>query len=898
LINIDSHRLIMTTAIAAVCLVAWLIYTIETNSRVLIVAAEAVTNVINRKRQATAEMNSAARERSLIVLRMFHEQDIFIKDEMSMQIRNEASRMSKAIAKFRAAQQTNKQKDLFSAVVSQMQSTAPKVLEVSDLLIEEKNGHARVLLFNFVLPNQDAILNLLHLLDNLVDEEGKKNSQSLQQALSANRELIISLVALFVFFTGCIFFLVQKGYARREREIQLQGEKLQESNAINQSILDTAPDAILSINQKGIIRRVNNAALKLSGFKSDALLDSNIIILSLSKKEIILTTAQILQCQQPEEITLLDSQGNKIPILLTVSNTGIEGDLEFTCVFHDLREIKVAQAEITIQKEVMDKHSLVSISDIKGNITYANDRFCNVSGYSRDELIGANHKRLNSHYHPKDFWREMYLTTAKGNPWHGEVQNKAKDGHTYWVNTTIVPLFDEDSKHCGYSSIRTDITKLKALEAELRHQASHDVLTKLANRAQFEERLERYIVKSKTSNLVGAILFIDLDRFKPVNDTAGHMAGDLLLRQISVVLSSHIRARDTVSRFGGDEFAVLLEECPPKKAEKIAETMRQEVDDFVFVHGGVSFNVSLSIGVAGINALTDDLKTAINTADNACQIAKNEGRNRVHVSPMDKSELKEHVETIAWLPKINKALASNSFELHAQKIMKIGDQSTSIHCEILIRLLNEDGTIVPPNVFIPPAERYDMMQKIDYWVLKKAFSVLKQGFSYSINLSGNTVTDDNLAGYIEALHEMYEVDPKTITFEITETAAIQNFDKTKELIRRLKCRGFRFSLDDFGSGLSSFAYLKNLPVDYLKIDGIFVKDIAIDKISYAMVKSINDVGHSMGLETIAEFVEDENILKKLEEIGVDYAQGYHIHKPQLLERIGEMADIVPIAVLN
>ncbi|SFC99124.1 sensor domain-containing protein [Pseudoalteromonas denitrificans] len=446
----------------------------------------------------------------------------------------------------------------------------------------------------------------------------------------------------------------------------------------------------------------------------------------------------------------------------------------------------------------------------------------------------------------------------------------------YTVNIKIRELFN------GALVIIEDITTQAKLEKQLRYQASHDSLTNLGNRQDFEDCVETYIYKAVEHNLPGAVIFIDLDRFKPINDIAGHAAGDEVLKRVAIIFLSHIRERDIVARIGGDEFAILLADCPLQMAEKIAESMRKAIDEMVFIYDDNSFKIGMSAGISCINKENDRLSNIINSADNACQIAKNNGRNQIHVASVNAQEYQQHKQQVAWLPKITKALQQNQFRLFIQEISSLKENQTVKHFEILIRLLNEDGTYTAPGIFIPPAERYDLMPQIDRWVIECAFTQIDKNLCYSINLSGLSTSDSSLASYIESLQKIYQIKAANITFEITETAAIQNIDNCLYLINKLKSKGFQFSLDDFGSGLSSFSYLKNLNIDFLKIDGSFVKEIVNDPASYAMVKSINEVGHAMNLKTIAEFVENKEIYLKLKEIGVDYAQGYFIDKPSIL----------------
>lgn len=460
----------------------------------------------------------------------------------------------------------------------------------------------------------------------------------------------------------------------------------------------------------------------------------------------------------------------------------------------------------------------------------------------------------------------------------GEFNHDLRDIYSgpFIINIKIRRLFN------GSLIILEDVTTQHKLESRLRHQASHDSLTELANRQKFEQRLTKYIIKACQHKLPGAVIFIDLDRFKTVNDTAGHAAGDKLLQSVSTILHDNVRERDLVARLGGDEFAVLLEDCPLDMATKIGEAMRYDVEKFVFHHGDYAFNIGISAGIAAIDGHDDKLSTIINAADNACQIAKDEGRNRVHTVLPGAGEYEKHKRAVDWALKIKKALADNSFVLYSQEIYSVGKPLDTRCFEILLRLRNEDGSIVEPGVFIPTAERYDLMPQIDHWVLESSFASINPEYCYAINLSGQSVTDESLGDFILELQKKYKINPSHIILEITETAAIRNINQCSQLIKLLTDKGFRFSLDDFGAGLSSFSYLKNIPVHYLKIDGSFIKDIATEPTSYAIVKAINKVGHAMNLETVAECVENEAILHKVKELGVDFAQGYHLHKPELL----------------
>jgi len=435
----------------------------------------------------------------------------------------------------------------------------------------------------------------------------------------------------------------------------------------------------------------------------------------------------------------------------------------------------------------------------------------------------------------------------------------------------------------GTLFIIEDYTKQAKLEEELEYKAHYDELTQLLKRPEFEERVQRFKERNANKEMIGAIVFIDLDRFKPVNDTAGHKAGDALLQAVVAIMNNCIRERDTLARVGGDEFVILLENCPLNRAIAITEKIRKEIDEFVFIWENQTFNIGISAGISEITNELSCVLDAINIADQACLIAKQEGRNRVHVADKEQQSNKNYKKEIAWINVINKALKEDDFILYKQEIHALNSFNNTSHYELLLRLKDENGDILSPAAFMPAAERYELMYKIDEWVITNAFKKIKKNTQYSINLSGQTMSSPDFSDFIIKLEKKYKINPSQIVFEITETMAIKHLKNMRLLVENLQQRGYSFSLDDFGTGLSSYEYLKTMPVSYLKIDGVFTKEIVKDKVSYAMVKSINEIGHVMGLKTIAEFTENKEILDTLKEIGVDYAQGYFIHKPDALE---------------
>ena len=444
-----------------------------------------------------------------------------------------------------------------------------------------------------------------------------------------------------------------------------------------------------------------------------------------------------------------------------------------------------------------------------------------------------------------------------------------------------------------------DNTEAHLLSEQLSYQARHDALTGLCNRYAFEQRLQQVIASAGEQNADHALCYLDLDQFKVVNDTCGHVAGDALLRQLARVLQAQVRKQDTLARLGGDEFGVLIEHCAsPEAAQQVAQTLCKAVSEFRFVWNDLSFPVSISIGMVALNAASESFSEALSAADRACYAAKDAGRNRVHCYTEDDAELTHRHGQMQWVARINHALEQNRFRLAFQTIAPTLRPSDGRHYELLLRMEDDAGRLAPPGEFLPAAERYHLAGRLDYWVVNAALDWLLANPRHvddlslcSINLSGQSLGDERLlACLVERLKEQPRL-PGKLCFEITETAAIANLGHAVRFIDRLKGLGCRFALDDFGSGLSSFAYLKNLPVDFLKIDGAFVVDIDHDPVALTMVSAINEIGHAMGMETIAEFVENDQILARLREIGVDYAQGYGIGKPRpLAELIAGDAD--------
>lgn len=431
---------------------------------------------------------------------------------------------------------------------------------------------------------------------------------------------------------------------------------------------------------------------------------------------------------------------------------------------------------------------------------------------------------------------------------------------------------------------------IQDLSEKLAYHTKHDFITGLLNRHAFEERLQPHIEPAQRGERKHALCYLDLAQFHIINEVCGHVVGDELLRRIGQLLTSHAHDNDLVARLAGDEFGIFLADLPLESARRHVEKIHTDLKGLGFEWDGRPFDTGASIGIVPVDTRCVTVTKLLSTAETACNVAKEAGRNSIHVGGPDDSKLTSRRNEVQWVARINKALQEERFRLFFQTIAPITErESQGEHYELLIRMEDDDGTILPPKDFLQAAEHYRLSPKIDRWVIGHAVEWLTQHPDRlqklslcSINLSGHSLSNQIVLDFIQETFRSGVVPPEKICFEVTETAAIANLGGAIEFIQELRAMGFKFALDDFGSGLSSFAYLRNLPVDLLKIDGMFVRQMDNNSVDMAMVRSINDIGHEMGKKTIAEFVENQAIMARLREIGVDYAQGYFIAPPRPL----------------
>ena len=466
----------------------------------------------------------------------------------------------------------------------------------------------------------------------------------------------------------------------------------------------------------------------------------------------------------------------------------------------------------------------------------------------------------------------------------------ARDGAQHGIEDSAAPIRNTAGSVVGTVLVFHDVSEQRRLAKEVNHRVSHDELTGLINRAEFEVRLQNALNSAHDDQGSHALMFIDLDQFKLVNDACGHAVGDQLLRQVSVLFKNVVRSRDTLARLGGDEFGVIMDHCTVTQAQRVAGQLCEIMENFRFVHEDRRFRIGASVGLVPLDNRWTDTTLLMQAADASCYAAKEGGRNRVHEWVDTDERMKERRGELQWVTRLEEALDDNRFLLFGQRIASCSATTAGLSLEVLLRLANSDGTMIGPAAFLPAAERFHMASRIDRWVVREVLDWMGQipleGVdTIAINLSGQSIGDRSFHRYLIDLISRIPFDPRKLCFEITETAAITNLGDAGEFIKAIRALGVRIALDDFGSGASSFGYLKHLAVDILKIDGQFVRDLLKDPLDHTAVRCFRDVAEVCGLQTVAEFVENGEIFAELRQIGVDFAQGYLIHRPEPLEHL-------------
>ena len=551
--------------------------------------------------------------------------------------------------------------------------------------------------------------------------------------------------------------------------------------------------------------------------------------------------------------------------------------------------------EVSMQTILDSVGDGVVSTDVNGNIQYMNPKAEQILGWKLHEVEGfaaTDVFKLLNELTRRPVENSVSKTLRSGLLEKMDLNTVllSRDGTEYPIEDSAAPIRENNGEMLGVVLTFRDVTHSRSLARQSAWHANHDELTGLFNRRAFEQCLTNSLIQARTLNHIHTLCYIDLDRFKFVNDACGHAAGDQLLQEITALLKGQIRQSDVLARLGGDEFGLLLHQCNLVQAERVAENLRALVQDFRFVWQSKEYTIGMSVGLVCVDSESVNFDSLLKSADAACYSAKEKGRNRIHAYHSKDDEIAQKQSDQEWLYRIQEALNQNRFCLYHQKIAALSEDSQVEHSEVLLRLNGEQGEQIAACKFIPAAERYQLISAIDKWVIQNFLSnysastqIHSEGPSpkhlYNINLSGESINDETFLPFLKAQLNKYKIPTDTICFEITENTAIKNLKSASQFINSVKEIGCSFALDDFGSGMSSLSYLKHLPIDYLKIDGSFIKDIISNKIDYAMVESFNYLSHLMGIQTIAECVEDQNTFTTLKKIGVNYAQGYGISRP-------------------
>ncbi len=684
---------------------------------------------------------------------------------------------------------------------------------------------------------------------------------------------------------------------------QLDEDKLRSSESRYRGLFENVVDGVYITSREGDIITVNPALVEMLGYESAEELKgagrTPMLYVNPIDRERVFARLEAQGFVRNFEYRLRRKDGREIVVL---ENSRAIYDRDGRIVAHegtitDITDRKIAETRVFEEKE-RAQVTLQSIgdgvitTDAEGCIDYINPVAQDLTGWDLRTARGKPIEDIMTivNEHTRSSVDNPVTRCLREGRVIALAENSvliAKQGQEIPIQDSAAPIRDRIGNIIGAVMVFHDVSKETRLFRQLSYQASHDAVTGLINRREFENQLVAAL-ESTASNpsLTHGVLYVDLDQFKVVNDTFGHTAGDELLLQVTEIIQANIRSTDILARLGGDEFGVLLERCDEERATEVAESIRDAIENHRFTWQEAFTNVRCSIGIVVVNRESPSVASVMSSADVACYSAKDMGRNQIHLYRDSDASVRH--EEMKWVSRITSAVEDGRLELYYQPIIGIGGHREGApgHYELLLRMRDESGELVQPDQFIPAAERYNLMSTLDRWVVREALSKLADRepgeaarYTLAINLSGTSLSEDRFLEYVIEELKQQQLPPGAICFEITETAAISNLSRVVHFMQALKQLGCKFSLDDFGSGLSSFTYLKNLPVDYIKIDGQFIRHVVDNSVDESMVQAINQVGRAMGIETIAERVENREVMDKLAELGVSFAQGYFIARP-------------------
>ena len=652
------------------------------------------------------------------------------------------------------------------------------------------------------------------------------------------------------------------------------------------AIIDNAAEGIIVTDEMGMIDTFNLAAQNLFSYNSQEVRGKP---LSWLIEDMLHRDGSPKHTSGRFKVKGIRRNASQFSLSVCVSDVMLSGKPVLIYLVDDISEteaaLEKAQAAEAVYRDLVETaHDLVWSMDTRGHWTYLNNASVNIYGYKPEEMIGLP---VSDFQHPDYCEQEQsaFSEIKEGQDlYQFETMHRNKEGNEICLSFNARAQADADGNITQITGTTRDITATKKYQRQLSYQAEHDALTGLYNRRFFQQELERLIARVARNSETSGLLYIDLDQFKYINDTLGHHAGDELLIEISNMISAHAREGDLFARFGGDEFTLLLYNIEPDNLEKAAENFRRLFDEFVFYHEGNGFSISCSIGAALIDNNTRTSEQAMSHADLACNLAKSRGRNCVNIYKAEDRDEQGMADDMGWAARVKDMIDNDRFILAYQPIVET-NSGQIVDYELLLRMPSDDGQMILPGGFMPAAERFGMINNLDNWMIKHAFTELanihEQGTKahFSINLSDRAIEDKNLIALIQAQFDRTGLAPEYLSFEISESAIITHLTLATAFLAELKKLGCLCTLDDFGSGFCSFGYLKDLPVDRIKIDGSVIKDIAHNEVDRALVQSMNQIAHVMGMVTIAECVEDEATLVILKELGVDYVQGHHLGRP-------------------